>query len=134
MQSIPFALLASRIGGNTLAGEMRKANFAKFAPGFIQTLVNQLGPLVGPGITTLDAVAMHASGKAIFKSDVIELELSEDQLRKDGVMLKYKLRNADGLPLLNGERSIASLAKDTELPLLLHEFRLKLQPQKKLFN
>ena len=130
LDKIPPALLAKRIGGLLQPSEMRKFNFLKHAPEFLSSLAVAIGKDAIPGLVTTDPQTKMDSGRVVFKSTTVTLELSEDPLRKDGVRLDYLVTGTAGATTFRGNQPCDVLAKGSNLAIFIHKMSKELAASK----
>lgn len=127
IDKIPQALLTNRIGGLSLAHETRKHNFHVEAPKFLRALVHEIGPLAAGGTVTTDQIPYRESGKVIYTSQYLSLEMGEDPLSQDGVRLHFRVLSEAGLLKVSGRMPMTRFAKHEALSEFIHEIQGQLQ-------
>lgn len=130
IDKIPHALLNTRIGGMSQAHETRKFCFLFEGPTFLQKVVREIGPLAGNNPVTADNLPFRESGKVVYDSQFLKMEMSEDPLRRNGLKLHYRVLDASGAQVLGGSSTLGRLNKDDALTELVHQIRAQLPASK----
>lgn len=108
LNRIPPALLVSRVGGLSLAHEVRKACFLKDAPTFLRELASSLGE---QGTIKVIQQNPKMSGIVSFTGESLKMELFEDPGPQDGVQLVCNVLQPDGAVKSRIAKSLRDLAK-----------------------
>lgn len=123
LDRIPPALLVSRVGGLSLAHEVRKICFLKDAPTFLRSLAAMLGE---QGTITVQRQNPKQSGIVSFTGETLKMELFEDPGPQDGVQLVCYVMHPDGACKTRISKSLRDLAKGDAWGFHVHAIKTEL--------